>query len=63
MELVTAWLMVGEKPHSCQLIFATAGRTRFRVTHSMPSVREKKLALPWQSKIRTATNWTFFATP
>jgi len=58
----TAWLRVLENPPP-RLMFAAAGRTRLAVTQSIPAMTPEVVPDPRQFNTRTATRFTFFATP
>ena len=60
--LATAWLSVAENPPP-RLMFAAAGRTLFAATQSIPAITPDVVPDPEQFSTRTATRFTFFATP
>ena len=62
VELVTAAFSVLEKLPP-KLMLAAAGRTLFAVTQSIPAITPAVLPEPVQPSTRTATSFTFFATP
>src|SRR6188474_2791347 len=62
IELTTARSRAFEMPPP-RLMLATAGRTRFFVTHSTPAITPELVPVPVQPSTRTACSVTAFAMP